>query len=351
MFGPHIRDLTVADGGRLIVCNTMNWDHNLYAVRVSDGDVRWRQRAGDYFAFEPQAIRGGFAVQGFDFEEAEGYHLYVGDLRGRLERRFALYGLPKRLPHRFVPGILRDRINSFAVPEDGSWVASAGDLGLAVWARDGRLLWSQDWWKSERHTARLAALGKDALLAVEGMKATVYQAASGKPLWSVELARAGEVTDIRVGAALRGRLKEGSAVGAPLRGRPKEGSHIGLPLQDDGRTIALLATTDGGRVFILREGKLVGALPTAANDACLSSDGSRVAIVKTNQLKLYSTAQPELRPPKMAQRELRPPKTAQPELRPPGARGGRRPCGGRWRRWRGERRACRGSRPEDRDGG
>ncbi len=288
LFGPHVRDLAVADDGRLIVANAMNWDHNLYAVRASDGEVRWRQRAGGYFAFSPQAAGSGFAVQGFDFDAAEGYHLYLGDRRGNLERRFALYGLPKRLPHRFVPGILRDRINSFAVPEDGSWVASAGDLGLAVWARDGKLLWSQDWWKTERHTARLAALGKDALLAVEGMKATAYAVSlatgtlkqelergtpankgetrvprpssdlgvRGKALWSVELARAGEVTDIR--------------------------------LSGDGKTLALLATTEGGRVFVLREGKLAAALPTAANDACLSSDGSRIAVVKTNQLKLYS---------------------------------------------------------------
>ena len=255
-FGAHIRDIVVADDGKLIVCNTMNWDYNLYGVRASDGDVRWRRRAGGYFAFAPQPLRDGFAVQGFDFRSAEGYHLYLGDEFGRLERRFALYGLPKRLPHRFVPGILADRINSFAVPEDGRWVASAGDLGLAVWSREGRLLWSEDWWKSQRHTARLAAIGADTLLAIEGMKATAYAATAGKPLWHLPLARTGETTDIRV-------------------------SH-------DTRTIAILATTDGGRVFLLRDGKLVRTLPTPANDVGLPSSAPLIAVVTRNLLKLYS---------------------------------------------------------------
>ena len=53
-FGPHVRDLVVTDGGKLAVLNTMNWDHNLYALDVASGKLRWRQRAGHYFAFEPR---------------------------------------------------------------------------------------------------------------------------------------------------------------------------------------------------------------------------------------------------------------------------------------------------------
>src|SRR5262249_39822383 len=145
--------------------------------------VRWRQRAGQYFAFAPQALPQGFAVQGFDFDSAEGYHLYLGKADGSWERRLALCGLPKRLPHRFVPGILNDRINNFAVADDGSWVASAGDLGLVVWDRSGQLLWSQDWWKSRRHTATLAALPGRTLLVLEGMQVDAYEATTGKLLW------------------------------------------------------------------------------------------------------------------------------------------------------------------------
>jgi outer membrane protein assembly factor BamB len=255
-FGPHVRDLTLTNNGSLAVLNTMNWDHNLYAVDVDTGKVRWRQRFGHYFAFAPEALQSGFAVQGFDFQSAQGYHLYLADSDGRPERRFALYGLPGRLPHRFVPALVRDRINNFAVPEDGRWVASAGDLGLAVWARDGRLLWSQDWWKTQRHTATLAALGPDTLLVVEGTRATGYAADSGKQLWQLNLASTGEV---RTARATR-----------------------------DGRTCALLATTDGGRIFVLRDGKLLQTLPTGGNALELSADGSRIAVVMANQLKLYA---------------------------------------------------------------
>src|SRR5262245_26927042 len=76
-FGPHVRDVTLTDGGSLAVLNTMNWDHNLYALDTKTGEVRWRQRAGQYFAFDPQPMAKELAVQGFDFESAEGYHLYV----------------------------------------------------------------------------------------------------------------------------------------------------------------------------------------------------------------------------------------------------------------------------------
>src|SRR5262249_18587218 len=190
-FGPHLRDLVVT-GGKVAVASAMNWDHNLYAVDVATGVLRWRQRAGHYFAFSPRALSSGLAVQGYDLKSAEGYHLYLATDDGKLERRFALYGLPKRLPHRSLPNIfLNDRINNFAVPRDGGWVASAGDLGLAVWSREGKLLWSRDWWKTSRHTATLAALGANTLLAVEGMTVTASTARTGKQRWQVRLALGG----------------------------------------------------------------------------------------------------------------------------------------------------------------
>lgn len=257
-FGPHIRDVILTDGGSLAVMNAMNWDDNLYAVDVNTGRVRWRQRVGHYFAFAPQATRGGFAVQGFDFQSAEGYHLYLGDDRGRIERRFALYGLPKRLTQRFVPAILKDHINNFAVPENGAWVATAGDLGLAVWRRDGKLLWKLDRRGPERRPATLAAADARTLLAIEGLKAVAYEARTGKTLWQLDLAAQGEVLATRVSR--------------------------------DGKTIAVLATTDGGRVFVLRGGNLVRALPTDGYDVAVSADGLLVAVVEENLLKLYSVA-------------------------------------------------------------
>src|SRR5262249_49395364 len=77
----------------------------------------------------------------------------------------------------------------------------------------------------------------------------------------------------------------------------------------DGKVCALAATTEGGRVFVLREGKLVrtiagalipsrppsGGSPTTALDAecnavALSADGSLIAVTGANQLRLYSLA-------------------------------------------------------------
>ena len=284
-FGPHVRDLVITDSGKLAVMNTMNWDHNLYALDVETGQTRWRQRVGQYFAFEPFALKNGFAVQGFDFRSASGYHLYLVGNDGKLERRFALYGLPGRLPHRFVPAILRDRINHFAAPQDESWVATAGDLGLAVWSRDGKLLWSQDWWKQTLQPsgpppargatgAVLAAPDAKTLLVVgrsagspgdpagrptvAGLKAQGFAAKDGTQLWETTLANTGEVTKAIVSG--------------------------------DGKTAALLATTEGGKVFILRGGKIERALPTPCSDAALSADGSLIAVAGGNQLKLYSLA-------------------------------------------------------------
>jgi outer membrane protein assembly factor BamB len=275
LFGPHVRELVLAQRGSLAVASTMNWDHNLYAVDVETGELRWRQRAGHYFAFAPQAISSGLAVQGYDLKSAEGYHLYLVDGDGRLDRRFALYGLPKRLPHRFLPGIyLTDHINNFAVPQDGSWVASAGDLGLAVWSRDGKLLWSQDWWQTDRHVATLAALDADTLLAVQGMTVTAYTARTGELRWQLCLALSGEAARVIV--------------------------------SPDGKTCAVQAR-QGGRVFIVREGKVVTTIYGGAsarnvfhmsatggfevNGLAFSPDGSLIAVTAGNLLKLYSVAE------------------------------------------------------------
>lgn len=257
-FGPHIRDLVPSKDGKTALMNLMNWDENLCAVATDTGAVRWRRRVGHYFAFAPQTLENGFTVQGFDANTPEGYHLYLGDPDGKLERRFALYGLPGRLPGRYQPGMIRDRINNFAVADDGRWLASAGDLGLALWDRTGKLLWSLDWWKTNRHEALLAVLDSQTLLVVVGMQATAYSADGGQKLWQQTLAPRGEVNAVRVSR--------------------------------DGRTCAFLARTESGRVFVLRDGKPVADFPTEANDLALWPDGSLLAVTTGNQLKLYSLA-------------------------------------------------------------
>jgi outer membrane protein assembly factor BamB len=257
-FGPHVRDLVVTEGGKLAVMNTMNWDHNLYAVDVETGAIRWRQRAGHYFAFEPTALGSGVAVQGFDMRSAQGYHLYLVGADGRLQRRFALYGLPQRLPHRFVPALVRDHVNSFAVGDGGKWVASAGDLGVAVWSADGRVLWQQDWFQRQRHSGKLLALDAATLLVIEGTVATAYGATDGAPKWRQSVGRSGEVRIARTSA--------------------------------DAKTCVLYNIADGGKMFVLGDGKIVRVIPTAAEDFSLSADGSLVAVVTEDLLKLYSVA-------------------------------------------------------------
>jgi outer membrane protein assembly factor BamB len=258
-FGPHLRDVALVKNGSLAVFNAMNWDHNLYAVDVETGELRWRERAGNYFAFAPQTAGSGFLVQGFRFEAAEGYHLYLGNSEGKLERRFGLYGLPGRLPHRFVPGILRDRIDQFAAPDDGSWIASAGDLGVAVWSRQGQLLWTEDAWKTARRAQLVAALDSGTLLVADGMKVSARDARSGRLAWTVTLASTGEAREIKVSR--------------------------------DRKTVAVLTTTEGGRLFILREGKIQASHATGGGNAIdVSADGGTVAVATGNLLKVFSSA-------------------------------------------------------------
>jgi len=257
-FGPHVRDMVVTDGGRLAVLNTMNWDHNLYAVDLDSGKIRWRQRVGHYFAFEPMAIGSGVAVQGFDLKTAQGYHLYLVGADGRVQRRFALYGLPQRLPHRFVPPLVRDHIDSFAVGDGGKWLASAGDLGVVVWSADGRVLWRQDWFRRQRHSGKVAALDAATLLVIEGTVATAYGAGDGKLKWRQPVGRSGEVRIARTSA--------------------------------DAKTCVLYNIADGGRMFVLRDGKIIRVIPTAAEDLGLSADGTLIAVVTEDLLKLYSVA-------------------------------------------------------------
>ncbi|MBX9693392.1 MAG: WD40 repeat domain-containing protein [Cyanobacteria bacterium] len=259
LFGPHVRDVALTHDSSLAVMNTMNWDHNIYAVDTDTGKLRWRQRVGNYFAFSPQGVGNGFAVQGFDFRSAEGYHLYLGNKNGKLERRFALYGLPHRLCDRTFPFIVFDRINQFAVSPAGRWVAASGDFGLAVWTREGKLLWLQEWSKSKRHSATIATLDEGTLLLVKDTKAIAYSASEGKVLWQTTFAKNGEVDKISTSS--------------------------------DGETCALSSTSEGGRIYILRHGKLLAVIPSAALDFTVSPDGAHLAIVDKNhknQLKLHA---------------------------------------------------------------
>lgn len=271
MYGPHLRDIAIIDNGKSAVINAMNWDQNLYGLDLTTGELRWRDRVGHHFSYDPQEVNSGFAVQGFDMLSAEGYHLYLGDAQGKLQRRFALYGISRRTPQRFVPGLLNDRLNNFAVPQNAAWVASSGDLGYAVWSRDGKLLWSEDSWKTNRDSARwegmggwwsarlvapaIAAINDTTLLVSDGLKATAYEALTKKVVWTLPLATGGEVRTI-------------------------------IPWQN-GKGCAILSTVQGGRLFFILDGKLVDTITTAADAVVLSPNGKLAVATVDNQLLCY----------------------------------------------------------------
>jgi outer membrane protein assembly factor BamB len=257
-FGPHLKDVAVSMDEDVAVFNAMNWDQNLYAVDLRTGQLRWERRLGHHFSYDPQSIAGGFAVQAFDRMSAEGYHLYLLERSGAPERRFALYGLPKRATNWAISLYPADRIDQFAVSPAGDWVASAGDLGLVVWRRDGRRLWSADEWKSgERRTTLLAALDRETLVGVQGATVTGYNAISGTPRWTLRLAATGNA--------------RGIAVGAP-----------------DSKSLAVWTDSDGGRVFLIRDGTLLTVFPSSADSMVLSPDGETLAVTTGTSLKWYA---------------------------------------------------------------
>jgi hypothetical protein len=255
-FGPHFRSVAASADGSTVLLGAFNWDQNLYVLDARTGEVRRRDRVGHHFAYAPAAAGSGFTVQGFDLSSAEGYHLYRLAADGRPERRYALYGLPKRATSWAAGSHMLDRINHFAAAPDGTWLASSGDLGLVVWDSEGKLLWSLDWWKTERKRVALLAPDADTLLTLDGTRVTAYRARSGERLWELTPA--------------------------------KSGSLLGGAVSRDGRTVALRGTGEGGRVYVLRGEKIVGVLPTVADAVALSSDGSAVVVTTGRQLRWYA---------------------------------------------------------------
>ena len=257
-FGPHLKDVAVSAGGDLALINAMNLDENVYAVDLGTGRVRWQRRLGHHFAYAPRSIPQGFAVEAFDQSTAEGYQLVLLDPDGAPERRFALYGLPKRATHWAWGSLLLDRIDNFAVSPDGSWIASAGDLGLVVWDRGDRRRWSLDWWHAARRRMTLVALNRDTLVTLEGPVVTAYDARDGATKWTLRLA--------------------------------ERGTLLGAVVGSDGETLALRGDCDGGRVYVVRSGRLLNAIVSAADDLALSGDGRWVAVTTGRELRWYDAA-------------------------------------------------------------
>jgi outer membrane protein assembly factor BamB len=259
LFGPHVRDVAVSSDGATALLNTFNWDHNLYAIDTATGTTKWRGKAGHAFAFAPAAHSRGFVVQGFDVRSAEGYHLYALNAQGALDRRFALWGLPQRATSWASAGEVQEAgINAFAVSPDGRWIASSGGLGLVVWDATGKELWADAWWQTTRKRIRLVVLDEQTLVTLDGTVATGRHAGDGRKLWSLTLADSG--------------VLRGGTVSA------------------DRKTLVLHADTLGGRLFVLRGGKLVNTIATAADEVAVAADGSFVAATYQRQLKAIDPA-------------------------------------------------------------
>lgn len=265
-FGARIRDLVISRDERSVLATVAGWDRNVMLIDPKTGDMIRQQKIGHHFAYAPVATASGFAVQGYDLNSAEGYHLYLlgrdGKPGGSLaEQRFALYGLPKRGTNWAVGRQWQEPINNFAVSPDGAWVASAGDLGLAVWSSEGKKLWSVDWWATDRQRRRLVAAGPETLIAYDGFTATGHRALTGEKLWSHVLGETGVLT--------------------------------GAATNSDGTVVALRSTAEGGQIFLLRmllKGQFAGGLATPADDFALSPDGAFAVITWRDEVRLYDTA-------------------------------------------------------------
>jgi len=259
LFGPHVRDIAVSNDGATALLNTFNWDHNLYAIDVATGATKWRGKVGHAFAFAPTTHAQGFAVQGFDVLSAEGYHLYALNAQGKMDKRFALFGLPQRATGWASAGEVQEPgINAFAVSPDGRWIASSGGLGLVVWDRSGKELWADAWWPTTRKRIRLVALDEQTLVALDGAVATARNASDGREIWSLTLADSG--------------VLRGGTVSA------------------DRKTLVLHADTLGGRLFVIRGGKLMNTIVTAADEVAVAADGSFIAVAFQRQLKAIDPA-------------------------------------------------------------
>ncbi len=256
-FAARLRDVAVSRDNGTALVTAAGWDRNAFVVDLKDGSVRRQEKIGHHFAYAPTRTLTGFAVQGYDLNSAEGFHLHLLDDAGRASRRFALYGLPKRGTNWAVARQWQEPINSFAVSPDGTWVASAGDLGLAVWSADGKRLWSDDWWRNSRQRRRLLAVDRRTLLEFDGFTATARDAQTGKAQWSHKLGETGVLTAATASA--------------------------------DGRVVALRSTANGGRVFILRDGQPTASLATPADGMTLSADGRYVAVTWQHELRLFDT--------------------------------------------------------------
>jgi WD40 repeat protein len=255
-FGPHIRSLAINPDGTKAILPCFNWGNTLSIWDMNENRTRSLYGLDDYFLFNPVALNNGFAVQGFDLDSAEGYFLALLDAEGKPLRKFRSFGVTHRQIHRFVPGIFKDQQVSFAVPPSGKWVATGSNFGIVVWDANGQELWAKSTPADSQQATVVKALDEQNLLLIQGRKLSVVQAREGVPKWSHELPETGELIDLKA--------------------------------TPDGKLIAVLTSTEGGRLFLFREGKLQVTHYAVGQQLALSPDGKQFATIQGSLLRLYS---------------------------------------------------------------
>ena len=259
-FGAHFKGMTITDDGNNILLNSMNYDTNLYSLNVETGALNWSKRIGNHYAYDPIALDSGFAAQGLDLNTGEGYHLYLLDNNGNPIRKFATFGFIKRATVWATAAGLLDRLNNFAIAKNGNYVVASGDLGLIVFKSDGTELWRQEWWDKERKRIFLYALDNERFVALDGMKATCYMAATGDVVWENTFANTGKL-EFMVKA-------------------------------ENSNTLAFYSNTLGGRVYVTNgNGTLINTFETFADMLAISPNGDYLTVTNNMQVCYYNVAE------------------------------------------------------------
>lgn len=260
--GAHLSAITLTADGKSAVISAANWDNNLYTVDLATGTPGWQTRVGHQFTYQPRTLPQGIAVVGADLTAPSEFGLHIVDPgnEGTVLRRFDLYGTTPRWFGRTGTGMTDGRPPAFATAADGAWIASAGNLGLAVWNQDGTPRWSLPWWGQTPPTSHpgaaadvvLAALNESTLLVVDGRQISTYDVATGVQSHQIPL----------------------STPSTPFT--TVNGMATAVAVSPDGTTVAVATSHDGGRVLVLATADLTqqAVLTTRADELAWTPDGS-----------------------------------------------------------------------------
>ncbi|MCM8785432.1 MAG: WD40 repeat domain-containing protein [Candidatus Omnitrophica bacterium] len=258
-FGPKINNFTFNLEKSKILVTTTNWDKNLYCLDLNNGKILWNKKIGHHFAVSPKNFGENFIVEGFDYYSSEGYHLYLLEQnKGEIIKKFAFYGIPQRLCHRFVPGIIRDSFDQWDIDEKGQYIALSGNFGIVVWDKEENLVWRKDWWQDGRYEGYLSFNG-EFLIVGERNKLYSVDIKNKKVVWEKELIPSGLIKEIKSNKDI----------------------------------ITVYSETDkGGIIFVFnKRGDMITKFYSDIEEIIISPDNIWIAGVKDNQLKLFKLSE------------------------------------------------------------